>query len=687
MSAPYSDDLYSGDTSDGEHEELLSPSDGYFHGSSSSPEASRSPGIVPSVPDVLVEDPTLREQSIDKAREAAQEQRGHDEAMWASMNPPTTSAGQSMPYSASPPLTRTHQHQHRRSVDEDFASDGRNAGHTSAAYLSERQSSGLARHSLTDAPPAYSPPVSPIHDTRQGGYQTFAQSQHIVTMGRPHEGQALIARGPESMGGSSEQPEPSTNRYIVDGGVRRRIMRILGLLVILSVFFTIFGIMMRTRTPGTRLPPDPPKTPKPPLTVHDEFKWHPPSECLGTPYYFPEASYTPIFGRGRSLEVMHATSTSIGASYGSRPFVFGEVILRPTSASSPGSIKLEVISNDENLRVTPEWNSDDGTLHILTPSRVEWTKEPAPCIQIRATVGVPQHAQLERLKIITVSLNIDVVNGLSLTAKKGYSLQSISGDVTTPFQSADDKTKAIEPYALNGRDIHIASVSGNIKGWYPLFDKLEASSVSGDISIDVDPKDIDPARPKPAELTVGSHSGVVIVRENLERFADSKHPIPSRDYVVSMKTVSGDINAEVAITSQAMFKSTSGHITLRLWPVLNAAHETELTTDTKSGHTTLGVLEPFWTDASSSEPALSHVISTHTSIGGHLKLVYPSAWEGTLWADTLTGSQSVRGEGLHIINRTTGFEKSVVARKGKGSSELRVQSVSGEETVQIGPPS
>ncbi|CAG9956186.1 unnamed protein product [Clonostachys rosea f. rosea IK726] len=89
MPVPYSDNLYSADDdlsdADQNHTEL-SPTDGYFHASSpfdvaSPPQtatADYQPGHlnVPIVPNVMVEDPTLREQDPDaKAREAAEERR------------------------------------------------------------------------------------------------------------------------------------------------------------------------------------------------------------------------------------------------------------------------------------------------------------------------------------------------------------------------------------------------------------------------------------------------------------------------------------------------------------------------------------------------------------------------------------------------------------------------------------
>lgn len=227
MPVPYSDNLYSAVSSDNEQDaDALSPTDGYFHASSSSNVASPSPhqrtsSNVPRVPNVLVEDPSL--QGNAKAREA-EEERLNSEGN-ASMPQPT--------------------HHHRRSVEESLPAHNHQHQHTSstssvplAPSVSDERSH-LFHQQQVDAPPAYTPSPS----SAPTGYQTFAPSPS--TMGLPEEQQRLLPRNPESMGGVPTTSEPSRWQKLKDAvaslNLRRKVKTILGVLVILSIFAMIFS--------------------------------------------------------------------------------------------------------------------------------------------------------------------------------------------------------------------------------------------------------------------------------------------------------------------------------------------------------------------------------------------------------------------------------------------------------------
>lgn len=323
MPAPYSDNLYSGDvyvdvdvdvdeddnvSGDNQHDAVLSPTNGYFHASSpptmSSPDVGftssssqpeqqhrRQSSNVPWVPNVLVEDPTLQEESraAAKAKEAEEERLinspagGHSSTsnVAQTQRHPTESHQSQQPYqpyqpypqlhphppphlhsyinahpnshqaSSSPFVTNTASpssaptsptHYHRRSVDEQVSNHTASRNTTPLTAFNQHHH----RQQHGDAPPAYSP--SPSSPPQSSGYQTFAPphlaTSPSVTMGVPEEQQGLLSRHPESMGAPpNDRPlQPAWRRFkdsAASSTWRKKIKSILGVLVIISIIVAL----------------------------------------------------------------------------------------------------------------------------------------------------------------------------------------------------------------------------------------------------------------------------------------------------------------------------------------------------------------------------------------------------------------------------------------------------------------
>lgn len=311
MPAPYSDNMYSDGgqsaaaAGDDSRDDALSPTDGYFHASGTSDAASsqqfayqgqqdqqdqqhrRTSSSVPAVPNVMVEDPTLQDKAALKAREAEQERQlinNPDSSRTSSPAPftPQTSfnnTAHSQSASGTASTASPHpSHHHRRSVEEDetpliFPGDSTRQpySHPHPETTSSREpntsSPGHARP--VDAPPAYSPSPSspPLSPAQTHSYQTFAPTpnsnntnNHVVSsdnMGVPEEHQSLLPRQPQSMGGSpGGAPESRWQRVKKQANkpsFRSKIRTLLGIAVILSIFFAIFGGVSITRTPHTKV--------------------------------------------------------------------------------------------------------------------------------------------------------------------------------------------------------------------------------------------------------------------------------------------------------------------------------------------------------------------------------------------------------------------------------------------------
>ena len=280
-------------------EQALSPSDGYFHGASSTaPSHTPTSSNVPYIPNVWVSDPSLGESSKaeSKAREAYQESlanRDHSNAYrgFVPLAPgtglggtPFTSTQASSAdsrsrhddytpapstYSNPTGSTQAYASQAFGSVSGPSLSSG-TATHTrrsSSAYTPSATASYRSytprrpeyehRPSLvpSEAPPAYTPsPTSPTEADYPRNYNTFSQPEPTAvasnsssnnnsnsSMGRPEETQSLLSGQPQSMGnpdGSYAGNTPAWKERVTRQGPRCK-----KILVGLLLFLVAFGFI------------------------------------------------------------------------------------------------------------------------------------------------------------------------------------------------------------------------------------------------------------------------------------------------------------------------------------------------------------------------------------------------------------------------------------------------------------
>lgn len=475
-----------------------------------------------------------------------------------------------------------------------------------------------------------------------------------------------------------------------------------------------------------------------------DLYWSPPTNCYDSPHSFPKINNRVDFYPGHNLSIIQNIESRDGSHSGRQPHVGGELILKPTDENNyqeSGQIEIEVTSNHPDLQVLFAYDEHAQEFVVTVPRSVEWdVSSLSPCIQIRITVWVPPRAALDALNVELVHLDVKIVQGLRLSTERAVYIATAVGKISAPTIS-DGQDSPI-PYELNARQIEITSVSDTISGWYPLYDLLRIRSASGDVKVDIGPKAVLLEDPRPATLEIYTVSGVVAATT-----LGMRSELPPRDYVAVVETVSGDVRAELPFTSQGRFVSQSGKLDLTLRPVLDVeaalyAEKTQLITDTKSGDTNVTVQTPLWTsiarsspvfperpnepieivpigdddpyliihpdlseeqednndddddeqqtsnhatrDYNNSPPPLSSLRSEHSSVSGHIVLRYPSAWEGKLRADSISGSQSFRGDGLHVFKKLSGLAHVLEGYKGHGNSYLSVHTISGGEDFVVG---
>ncbi|CEI63015.1 hypothetical protein FVEN_g427 [Fusarium venenatum] len=692
MPAPYSDNLYSADSDD--EPDALSPTDGYFHASSES-SSSRSP----HVPNVLVEDPTQLSRDA-KAQEAERER----------MLLNTGGSSERQEHGGS--TASLHERQER-------AAENPIAATPQPQPQSYSQRISMFAHSA-DAPPAYSP--SPTSPNTVNNYQTFTST---ATMGRPEETQPLVVHShpPESMSDPSPNSSQPPSRwenfkdFIARLNVRRRLKTFLASLLIFSVVFMIFSSFTMHSSHG------PGKSP-----ARDKFTWHSSKSCpkeahrLGK--VFKELDIQP----SRDLTIIQTVKDSRGRE-GWHTHISGELILRPTDKSSPAKIEAEVLSNTDGLGIDVLINETTQVVEVVVPRRIAWNEtDTTPCIQVRATLWVSRGSVINTLTINTLQFDVIIDQGLVLGALDGVNIRSASGDINAPTIDATNTDKAVDPYTLSSREIYIHTASGDVRGWYPLYDLLDIGTASGDVTTGVGPKPVNPQAVRSATLKVRSASGTIKIDEPIMSARKAPRPdreFPPRDYRVDIITASGDVTADVAASSSASFKSQSGDLKLNIWPVLDSSLQMAtgqdnpyLETDTKSGDTEVNLLEPLWTslatigstipplepydpksgrdpyivltendetEAKARKSSFGVLQSKHKSISGTVKLVYPQSWEGILYAQSISGSQDFKGKDLKITHEGGTFMNIIRGRKGdKGYSSLEVNTVSGDQVVVIG---
>ncbi|KAG6037971.1 hypothetical protein E4U19_001270 [Claviceps sp. Clav32 group G5] len=369
--------------------------------------------------------------------------------------------------------------------------------------------------------------------------------------------------------------------------------------------------------------------------------------------------------------------TSNGRHGGRTVRVSGHLEIRSSEEySNTGRIEIEFGSQDARLTAaTSIKTSDEQGILISTPSTVNWRERrgPEPCVTIHIIVYAPIDGNIKALAFAVDSLSVSIAEDLKLNAADRTTITTTFGNVVAP--SLKSNARGQIPHSLQSRHIIIQTVSGNVEGWLPLHHLLKVTSVSGNLSIDVGLESAYSNSRTNAKLMVESVSGKVIVREPYVFYAqtskrwkmsDCKNQPPTRDYVVTIITASGDIDAQVAMTSSASIRSASGNLRLDVAVVcLPSSHGSggSLETDIKSGTTEVLVVKSLVNDVNGLQ-------SHHQSMSGRIKVGYPERWTGKFSAATLCGTILVNGQDMKITRSSHGTPKRLEGLRGDGPTYI-----------------
>lgn len=253
-----------------------------------------------------------------------------------------------------------------------------------------------------------------------------------------------------------------------------------------------------------------------------------------------------------------------------------------------------------------------------------------PCIVVRATVYVSPRTQLEHLDITSCHLSVDLGQGLSLKVANQTTISTTSGNV-----------KILEADSFMSRRTVIDVHSGSIQGDYALLDLLSLQASSGSIQVNVFPKEADRRYPAPAEFRATSSSGRVEVHYPIHGL------LPHRDYTVFVDAASGSVSGDYPLGLQMQLSSQSGSITARVLPYATANHISTLSTNSKSGQTSLEVLKP----RDRHSHSIQRMMSRHESQSGAINLRYPLMWAGDIMAETSSSHIILSGPDITELER------------------------------------
>ncbi|KAG6065058.1 hypothetical protein E4U32_007812 [Claviceps aff. humidiphila group G2b] len=386
--------------------------------------------------------------------------------------------------------------------------------------------------------------------------------------------------------------------------------------------------------------------------------------------------------------------TSDGRLGGRTVQVFGRLEIRSSDEySNTGHIEIECGSEDATLTAaTSVKKSDQQDILISTPSTVHWWERrgPEPFVTIHIIVYVPIGGNIKALALTVDSLNVSIAEGLNLNAAESMTITTTSGIVNAP--SLKSNARGQIPHCLKSRHIVVQTVSGNVEGWLPLHHLLKVKSMSGNLSIDVGLDSVYPNSDTCAKLMVESISGKVVVREPYVFYAqvnkqwkmsEGKNIPPSRNYVVTVVTASGDIDAQVAVTSRANIHSASGNLRLEVVVVPGDGRECSLMTDIKSGSTEVFVVKSHY-----GANGANGLRSRHQSMSGRIRVNYPDDWTGKFDAATVCGTILVNGKNMKIMRASHGVPKTLEGVRGDGptyTSAVGMNSTAGDVVFRLLP--
>ena len=420
---------------------------------------------------------------------------------------------------------------------------------------------------------------------------------------------------------------------------------------------------------------------------YGDLRWHPLPQCNPKSNSIVSLGHAYTFHGFNNLTLLQKYEESTGIT-GGRPLqTFGEINIRPATGLfySGGYYEIQTISNGD-FGFTLSAGLESGTLKIQTARLVEWEKDMEPCMQMRFTLFVPPGAMLGMLDIQTEHLGIRILEGLSMGVVDQIQMLTYRGDIIAPEKEAND---TVAPYRMECPQLMAQSISGQMKGWFPLYDGLIMIARLNNIAVTVGQKLVKSWKnPPAARLTIQSGNGNITLREMEQNYGHAE--AGRRDHRVMVESSNGHIHAETIYSSSVEFNSGSGNVNVSVTPAIASDclkwgyPFCWIKTDVGGqGNTHIKVNAARGEFGSAALGNMSALQSTHASAMGDIVARYPDEWEGTVIASTLEGEMNYTGRGL-VMKPWDAINKRLRGKKGDGSSFMTVNSREGHQRFTFG---
>ncbi|KAI0556281.1 hypothetical protein F4679DRAFT_26472 [Xylaria curta] len=726
---PYSDNMYSmeDDPAGEDYSDQLSPSDGRFPSSSSN--------ITPHIPNVFIPDPTLQQETErgaeSKASEAEEDRllssrRDSVHSHWESSIQSLSRLEQATTATTASVL----RHHDQVTYPQSSASQGPSRALPSRARSPSVYSEAPPAYSPSPIAPV--PSRTTTQQDRPRNYNTFGNSR---TMGAPEvESERLLGPQPESMGAPVDEERGTAPVWA--RRVRGRLPKwfswkyaLLALIVLIVSIAFLTGISSSHSRKGddTSTRPALPIDKEPDVKVPDDDDHEHPGDsesphdpgspspgppfqspyCEGQQHRYDDQILSLDFERSQNLtfkEKEYKNSGSMNVRVG------GQIdVRRLKRGDRDPRMVLEIATNDPFLRLYTSLDASTQEIKVNVPETFESTVPgQRPCVEIRGTVWVPENGELSTLSLKAIHLGISLIDDLSLKVSDYTDLASVAGDIKAAVSKSasngkDMGTSNLSPdhmfvpakssWAFNSRVIEAQTTSGNIEGNWPLYDMLGLHSTSGTQKVSITPHNESAHDPKSAILSMSTVSGDISAVEPVHALDH----IPWRDYLVDVKSTSGTVRGAFAFSGGITVHTTASDLDLDLLPVMNidkwnTRNPAQLETVTTSSEVAVRILEPVFFDdrgraalaatddnnnttlTDMSSRALDCLEATHKSTSGSVRLRYPQAWEGTLYAQTTSGRLVAKGKDLKIVKYTGGWPGTKMeARKGEAGNKSTIE--------------
>lgn len=437
--------------------------------------------------------------------------------------------------------------------------------------------------------------------------------------------------------------------------------------------------------------------------------------------------YSLSLSRESVLNIVEEGWNSDSSAGGAVVKTFGDVVVRRSRVVASAEITFDGFSNDPSIQ--PRVGISSGhftqTYKLTGPPRLgDWPDDgSSPCYQGRITVWLPAGTAYRSTTIAADDFNVIFSEGLNISVTDEFVVATDSGSIVAP-RIKDIGEGSMVPYRLQSPHTFLVSQLTDIRGWFPIYNRLTLGTGPGDISVEVGLKLPMLSEHLTAELAVATRRGnvnLMAMPPQRDRRGRRDGKIPLRDYATVVHTTTGNITAKLAVGSRTEFETSSGNTDVDLQPVLGLAAPTQdrfplLHTLSESGNAKIRVREPIWTDAirplesekitarsgasgndihserhsatqeaMQKQRALDNFQTEHITNGGRLLITYPDSWTGFIkWQGSDMRKVSLIATGVTILRQWGYLVKHIEARRGTGRSLANIDSQGGELIMAIG---